>query len=80
MNFYWSEIKIFENFRDLRILKDNIIRTCLICNNDRFLISVESKFTLVFLLSLYIYVVQLTTMFFIYFIITILMVKLLSTW
>lgn len=60
MNFYWNEIKIFENFRDLRILKDNIIRICLICNNDRFLISVESKFTLVFLLSLYIYVVQLT--------------------
>lgn len=59
MNFYWNEIKIFENFRDLRILKDNIIRICLICNNDRFLISVESKFTLVFLLSLYIYVVQL---------------------
>lgn len=59
MNFYWNEIKISENFRDLRILKDNIIRTCLICNNDRFLISVERKFTLVFLLSLYIYVVQL---------------------
>lgn len=59
MNFYWNEIKIFGNFRDLRILKDNIIRICLICNNDRFLISVESKFTLVFLLSLYIYVVQL---------------------
>lgn len=59
MNFYWNEIKISENFRDLRILKDNIIRTYLICNNDRFLISVERKFTLVFLLSLYIYVVQL---------------------
>ena len=59
MNFYWNEIKISENFRDLRILKDNIIRTCLICNNDRFLISVERKFTLIFLLSLYIYVVQL---------------------
>ena len=59
MNFYWNEIKISENFRDLRILKDNIIRTCLICNNDRFLISVERKFTLIFVLSLYIYVVQL---------------------
>lgn len=59
MNFYWNEIKISENFWDLRILKDNIIRTCLICNNDRFLISVERKFTLIFLLSLYIYVVQL---------------------
>lgn len=59
MNFCWNEIKISENFRDLRILKDNIIRTCLICNNDRFLISVERKFTLIFLLSLYIYVVQL---------------------